>query len=136
MKYGIRPHFLISLHCLKNFKITECAYRLHQNKTTERRQIQLVLSYQKYWSNSIFHFIFLQKVSFMEKYKNKVERKLKTFGNIWFFRKSRIYLSLWKSFRFKKHHFLLSKCHFNECSQFQRQQAAWLVLTSQPNVTL
>ena len=48
----------------KNFKITECAHRLHQNKTTERRQIQLVLAYQKYWSNSIFHFIFLQKVSF------------------------------------------------------------------------
>ena len=48
----------------KNFKNTECAHRLHQNKTTERRQIQLVLSYQKYWSNSIFHFIFLQKVSF------------------------------------------------------------------------
>ena len=64
MKYGIRPHFLISLHCLKNFKITECAHRLHQNKITERRQIQLVLAYQKYWSNSIFHFIFLQKVSF------------------------------------------------------------------------
>ena len=38
---------------------------MYQNKTTERRQIQLVLSYQKYWSNSIFHFIFLQKVSFI-----------------------------------------------------------------------
>ena len=64
MKYGIRPHFLISLHCLKKFQETEREHLLHQNKATERRQIQLVLPCQKYWSNSIFHFIFLQKVSF------------------------------------------------------------------------
>ena len=49
----------------KNFKNTECAHLLYQNKTTERRQIQVVLSCQKYWSNPTFHFIFLQKVSFI-----------------------------------------------------------------------
>ena len=65
----------------KNFKNTECAYLLYQNKTTERRQIQVVLSYQKFWSNSTFHFIFLQKVSFTQKY---LRTYFKVFrANIW-----------------------------------------------------
>ena len=67
----------------KNFKKTECAYILHQNKTTERRQIQLVLSCQKYWSNSIFHFIFLQKVSFIFViFKCKIPKKSKFKANV------------------------------------------------------
>ena len=43
---------------------TELACLELQNKSTERRQIQLALFCQKYWSNSFFHFQFLEKFSF------------------------------------------------------------------------
>ena len=43
---------------------TELACLVLQNKSTERRQIQLAIFCQKYWSKSFFHFQFLEKFSF------------------------------------------------------------------------